>query len=121
MLSGVETSYRVANFKAVSGWTWFAITVEEIYANSILTFYAAHDSYTGFAAGSLPARSERTTLTGFYTDPLPAAKPNLKINFGCRRNADQVCYRAMIGYFFQLKIWADRGLRATDLAFEISN
>ena len=110
----------MANFKAVSGWTWFAITLEEIYGNSILTFYAAHDSYTGLITG-LPARSESTTLAGFYTDPLPAAKPNLKINFGCRRNSDQVCYRAMIGYFFQFKVWADKGLKVADLAFEISN
>jgi hypothetical protein len=87
MLSGVETSYKVANFKAASGWTWFAITVQEIYQNSILTFYAAHDSYTGLLTG-LPAKSETTTLSGFYTDPLPAAKPQLKIYFGCRRNAD---------------------------------
>lgn len=100
MLSGVETSYKVANFKAASGWTWFAITVEEIYANSILTFYAAQDSYTGLLSPTFPAKMETVTLTGFYTDPLPADKPNVKINLGCRRNSDQVCYRAMIGYLF---------------------
>lgn len=61
MLSGVETQYQVKNIKAASGWTYFAITVNEIYGNSILTFYAAQDSYTSLLA-SMPAQKESATL-----------------------------------------------------------
>ena len=121
MLSGVETSYKVASMKATSGWTWFAITVQEIYANTILTFYASHDSYVApFATDGLSAKVETVTLTGFYTDPLPTDKPQLKIYFGCRRNSDLVCYRAMIGYFYQMKIWQDQALKPINLAPEVS-
>jgi len=65
MLSGVETLYQVQTFKAFSGWMYFAITVEEIYGNSIVTFYAAADSYSNLLA-NVPAKSESTTLKGFY-------------------------------------------------------
>ncbi len=106
-LSGVETLYQVQSFKAVSGWMYFAITVQEIYGNSILTFYAAANSYSNLLP-SMPAKGESTTLQGFYTDP--AASPAVKIYFGCRRNMNGVCYRSMSGYFFNFKIWADKSL-----------
>jgi hypothetical protein len=106
LLSGVETLYQVKpnNFKAASGWTWFALTIDEVYGNSILSFYAAHDSYSAAIAGGPPAKVEMSTLTGFYTDP--AASPNKKIYFGCRRNVKGVCYRSTSGYFYSFKIWS---------------
>jgi len=76
MLSGVETSYKVGSVKALSGWTWFAITLQEIYGNTILTFYTGHDNYVQpFLANDFAVKVETVTLAGFYTDPLPAAKP----------------------------------------------
>jgi hypothetical protein len=105
--------------KAASGWTWYSIVVEEVYGNSILTFYTSHDSYTGLpAAPDVPARSEKVTLIGKYTDPTPS--PTVKIYFGCRRNFKGVCYRPLSGYFYQFKIWAGTGLKSVDLANEIS-
>lgn len=85
MLSGVETvtQIRATSFLAQSGWTWFSIVVEEVYGNSVVSFYAANNGYTTglLTSPSPPARLEKVTLTGFYTDP--AASANIKINFGC--------------------------------------
>jgi hypothetical protein len=120
MLSGVETMYQVrpTSFKAVSGWTWFAITVEEVYGNSVLSFYAAHDSYSGLITPGPPAKLEKVTLTGFYTDPAPS--PNIEVYFGCRRNVKGVCYRSMVGYFYYLKVWEQMALTLGNLASEIT-
>ena len=108
--------------KALSGWTWFAITLQEIYGNTILTFYSGHDSYTApFITADFIVKVETVTLAGFYTDPLPVAKPQLKLYFGCRRNSDLICYRPMIGYFYQLKIWDSLALSSVQLQTEISS
>jgi hypothetical protein len=116
MLSGVETQYKVAGMKALSGWTWFAITLQEIYGNTILTFYSGHDNYIApFVAADFIVKVETVTLAGFYTDPLPSAKPQLKLYLGCRRNSDLICYRPMIGYFYQLKIWDSLALSSAQL------
>lgn len=122
MLSGVETltQIRPTSFLSQSGWTWFSIVVEEVYGNSIVSFYAANDGYTTglLAPPNPPARLERVTLTGFYTDPAPSA--NIKIYFGCRRNVKGVCYRTQIGYLYQFKIWSATALTAANLALEIT-
>lgn len=99
------------------GWTWFSIVVQVIYGNSLLTFYAANDAYTGLSA-PVPAKSEVTTLTGYYVDP-PAA-PTLMIYFGCRRNTKLVCYRALSGYFYSFKVWGSQALTPINLGFEIT-
>ena len=117
MLSGVETLYQVKGFKAASGWTWFSISVQEVYGKSVVSFYAAHDSYTGLASPP-PAKTEKVTLSGYYTDPV--ASPNIKIYFGCRRNMRGVCYRSMLGYFFHFKIWAAQALTPAQLGSEIT-
>ena len=41
--------------------------------------------------------------------------------FGCRRNADLVCYRSMIGYFYQLKVWDSLALRSNQLQLEFTS
>jgi two-component system chemotaxis response regulator CheY len=66
-------------------------------------------------AADFIVKVETVTLAGFYTDPLPAAKPQLKLYLGCRRNSDLICYRPMIGYFYQLKIWDSLALSSAQL------
>ncbi|CDW88903.1 UNKNOWN [Stylonychia lemnae] len=116
----IEQSNQIQGFKAQSGWTWFAITVSELFQYSTITLFASNDAYTGQVAAT-PFKSESFILDGIYGvvgTPDPSTSSNI-LSIGCQFDSYSNCNKPLSGYFFELKIWEDKALTSVQLAFEV--